>query len=70
MKRAALLGLALPLVLSTAVYASEVAPLDVSYDDAGAVAVSLSGVTGDAVAGKEVMTNRGLGNCVACHAVT
>ncbi|MCB2135148.1 MAG: sulfur oxidation c-type cytochrome SoxX [Rhodobacteraceae bacterium] len=70
MKRAALLGLALPLLLPTALAAAEVAPNDVAYDDAGAVAVSLSGTAGDAEAGKEVMTSRAMGNCVACHAVT
>lgn len=70
MKRAALLGLALPLVFTTALNAAEVAPDDVVYDDAGAVAVSLSGTPGDPEAGKDVMSNRAIGNCVACHMVS
>ncbi len=45
-------------------------PGDVSFDDYGAVAMSLSGVAGDPAAGAEIMVPRGKGNCVACHAVT
>lgn len=51
-------------------FANPVAPGDVQYDEYGAVAASLTGVAGDAANGAKVMTNRGLGNCVACHAVT
>lgn len=58
------------LCLATAAAAQEVAPVDVSYDDMGAIAVSLSGLPGDAAAGQEVMTTRALGNCVACHQVS
>ncbi|MCB1333111.1 MAG: sulfur oxidation c-type cytochrome SoxX [Roseivivax sp.] len=50
--------------------ANPVAPTDVAYDDSGAVAESLTGVAGDAANGAKVMTDRGKGNCVACHAVT
>ena len=50
--------------------ANPVAPADVVYDDGGAVAVSLSGTAGDAAAGAVIMTTRGKGNCIACHAVT
>jgi len=50
--------------------AQEVAPLDVAFDDHGAVAVSLSGVAGDPANGIAVMTSRGKGNCIACHQVT
>jgi len=57
------------LALATPVVSGEVASGDVIYDG-GAVAVSLSGVAGDAAAGEKVMTTRGLGNCVACHQVT
>ena len=49
---------------------AEVAPSDVAYDDYGEVAESLTGVPGDAARGEEVMTNRGLGNCIACHQAT
>lgn len=58
------------LCLATTAAAQEVAPPDVAFDDMGAVAVSLSGAPGDAAAGQEVMTTRGLGNCVACHQVS
>jgi sulfur-oxidizing protein SoxX len=50
--------------------AQEVAPLDVAFDDYGSVAISLSGAAGDATNGIAVMTNRGKGNCIACHQVT
>ena len=49
---------------------AEVAPSDVVFDEYGAVTESLSGVPGDAAAGKEIMVTRGKGNCIACHAVT
>ena len=50
--------------------AETVAPDAVVYDEAGAIEASLTGVPGDAAAGEKVMTNRGLGNCVACHKVS
>lgn len=49
--------------------AAEVAPTDVKFTD-GAIAESLTGVAGDPTAGREVLGNRSLGNCVACHQVT
>jgi sulfur-oxidizing protein SoxX len=54
---------------ASAAVAQEVAPADVVYGDYGEVAVSLSGAAGDAEAGANVMSTRGLGNCVACHQV-
>jgi sulfur-oxidizing protein SoxX len=57
------------LALATPVVAGDIAAGDVNYED-GAVSASLSGVAGDAAAGKKVMTTRGLGNCIACHQVT
>ena len=51
-------------------FAETVAPDAVTFDEYGAVEASLTGVAGDAANGAKVMTNRGLGNCVACHAVT
>jgi|TARA_R110000787_G_scaffold119786_4_gene230686 sulfur-oxidizing protein SoxX len=56
--------------LATTAAAQEVSPVDVSFDEYGAIAVSLSGAPGDAAAGQEVMSERSLGNCVACHQVT
>jgi sulfur-oxidizing protein SoxX len=55
---------------ATAAIADPVKPGNVTYDDYGAVQDSLSGAAGDAEAGAKIMVNRGLGNCVACHAVT
>jgi sulfur-oxidizing protein SoxX len=55
--------------LATAAFAETVLPSDVSYDE-GAVAVSLSGVAGDAANGRKIVGDKGQGNCVACHAVT
>ncbi len=49
--------------------ATEIAPLDVSFDEYGAVAQSLSGAPGDVDNGAKLM-NKGAGNCIACHVVT
>jgi len=54
-------------LLSGAAFAETVAPSDVSFDDDGLVAASLTGVAGDAAAGREVFKNRKQGNCLACH---
>ena len=49
--------------------ADTITPEDVMFDY-GEVAQSLTGTPGDAANGIKVMTNRGLGNCIACHQVT
>ncbi|MBU2935323.1 MULTISPECIES: sulfur oxidation c-type cytochrome SoxX [Pacificibacter] len=46
---------------------AEVTPNDVAYVD-GAIADSLTGVAGNAEKGREILTSKSLGNCVACHA--
>jgi sulfur-oxidizing protein SoxX len=51
------------------VTAAEIAPTAVKYED-GAVSQSLSGAPGDPAAGREIVGNKSLGNCVACHAVS
>jgi sulfur-oxidizing protein SoxX len=58
------------LVVGLPATAAETTPDSVSHDDYGSVEQSLTGVPGDPASGKVVMTNRGLGNCVACHEVT
>jgi len=58
------------LVLATAATAESVAPLDVQYSEYGEITASLSGMAGDAEAGKVIMTTRGKGNCIACHQVS
>lgn len=50
--------------------AGEVAPLDVTFAETGEIEMSLSGAPGDPDSGKTIMTTRGKGNCIACHAVT
>ena len=47
--------------------AETVTPQQVSFTD-GAVSQSLTGQPGDPAAGREVFSNRKLGNCLACHA--
>lgn len=51
-------------------FADEVTPADVVYEEYGEVNASLSGKPGDAENGMKIMTTRGKGNCIACHAVT
>lgn len=57
-------------LLAGVAFAEPVAPGDVVYSDGGAVEASLSGAPGDPAEGAKVMTNRGLGNCVACHQIS
>ena len=48
--------------------AGGVAPGDVKYtQDNGVVMASVSGVAGDAAAGRMAFANRKQGNCLACH---
>ncbi|TDX28490.1 sulfur oxidation c-type cytochrome SoxX [Rhodovulum visakhapatnamense] len=50
--------------------ASEVAPGDVAIDGQGHVAAPLTDAPGDPAAGRSLMTNRAVANCIACHQVT
>lgn len=68
MKRITFIGVCL--ALATPTFAEDVAPDDVVYGEYGEIEASLSGVAGDAVAGREIMVARGKGNCIACHEVT
>ena len=52
---------------ATGAAAAEIAPGEVPFED-GAVAVSLTGTPCDPARGREVVGNKSLGNCVACHA--
>lgn len=49
--------------------AAEVAPSNVEFEG-GSVGQSLSGMPGDATSGREVVGDKSLGNCVACHQVS
>lgn len=64
-----LAAMGLSALLLGAAMAAEIAPKEVVYDE-GKVSASLTGVPGNVEAGEKVMTTRGLGNCIACHAVT
>ena len=48
--------------------AAEISPADVTFDEDGAVAASLTGSPGDPVNGAKAFANRKQGNCLACHA--
>ena len=61
------LGAMAAIALSTAAYASEVAPDAVEFTDDG-VAMSLTGVAGDPAAGAKIFKTKKQGNCLACHA--
>ncbi len=56
-------------LLAGAASADTVAPGDVKFDDM-AVTQSLTGQKGDPDAGRKVMIDKKLGNCLACHAVS
>lgn len=64
------IAVAAAMLTASSAFAEIVAPSDVTYDEYGSVAQSLSGMAGNADEGAKIMTNRGKGNCVACHAVT
>ena len=56
--------------VATGAFAQAVEPTAVVYGDYGEVETSLTGAPGDVANGVVVMTNRGKGNCIACHQVT
>lgn len=52
----------------TALNAEDVKPTAVAFVE-GVVEQSLSGKAGDPVAGREIVGDKSLGNCIACHEV-
>ena len=56
-------------VMSGFAVAAEVAPGDVQFEDA-MVATPVADQPGDPAAGATIVADRGLGNCLACHAVS
>lgn len=60
---------AIVLASQVGVSAGEVSPSQVKYED-GSIAQSLTGGAGDPASGREIVGNKSLGNCVACHEVT
>lgn len=69
MKRNLTLAAGLVAIASFAI-AEDVTPEAVAFDEYGSVAMSMTGVPGDAANGLATMENRGKGNCVACHVVS
>jgi len=63
------LTFAFALGASTAM-AGDMKPMDVSFDDYGAVEASLTGVPGDAANGAKIMVTKSTGNCISCHEVS
>ncbi|MCL3880824.1 sulfur oxidation c-type cytochrome SoxX [Marivita sp. GX14005] len=55
---------------ASAALANPIVPAEVDYTEYGEIEASLSGTPGDADRGREIMINRGKGNCIACHEVT
>ena len=55
------------MLIASTLMAGTVAPSDVKIENI-AVSASLTGVAGDAVAGREAFADKKLGNCLACHA--
>lgn len=68
MKTLQLALLAAAAMVSSAI-AAEIKPSNVKFDE-GSVGQSLSGAPGDPAAGREIVGNKSLGNCVACHEVS
>lgn len=58
------------IAMGTTAFAGTVAPADVVFDDAGAVAVSLTGTPGNAAEGASIAGSKKKGNCVACHEIS
>ncbi|EPX77037.1 sulfur oxidation c-type cytochrome SoxX [Litoreibacter arenae] len=67
--RISILTMAVVAVSAAALSAAEIDPKEVNYED-GVVKASLTGVAGDPANGAEVVGNKSLGNCVACHQVS
>ena len=58
------------IAVATMAFSEGVAPDDVDFSEYGEIEASLSGQSGDAAAGLDIMVARGKGNCIACHQVT
>ena len=66
MLRTTILALGTALI-STTVFAADVAPDDVVFGEDGIVEASVTGLVGDPIAGKLAFVGRKQGNCLACH---
>ncbi|WP_242509557.1 sulfur oxidation c-type cytochrome SoxX [Rhodovulum imhoffii] len=52
------------------VQAAELAPADLSYDEAGHLQAPLTDMPGDPANGRKVMATKSQGNCISCHAIS
>ncbi|MEZ5779574.1 MAG: sulfur oxidation c-type cytochrome SoxX [Paracoccaceae bacterium] len=68
MKRHILMGLVASMSVASAAVA-EMAPGDVMFEE-GAVGQSLTGAAGNPDEGAAIIADKGLGNCVSCHALS
>lgn len=57
-------------MIGSAAAAAEIGPREVKFNEDGAIEASLSGKSGDATAGAEIMATKSKGNCIACHEVS
>ena len=55
---------------ATSLQADVIAPGDVTANEYGEIAQSLTGQPGNAERGQDILADRGLGNCLACHQVS
>ncbi|MDD9910470.1 MAG: sulfur oxidation c-type cytochrome SoxX [Ahrensia sp.] len=70
MRRSVALTAIATIGLTGSVFASQIAPENVTFVDDIEVPISLTGQAGDAAKGREWYAGRKLGNCLACHATT
>lgn len=68
-KKQILSGVVVLATVTTAFGMGPIAPNDVKIVD-GAMEASVSGAAGDPVAGRKIFSDRKLGNCLACHAIS
>ena len=68
MLKAGAIAVGLAVSLSGIAMAGEIAPTDVAFTDDNTIVASLTGMPGDAAKGRDVFSDRKLGNCLACHA--
>ncbi len=67
--KVSIIALAASVGFAATAYAADVVPTAVSYTD-GAVEMSLTGMAGNPEEGANIVGDKGLGNCVACHEVS
>lgn len=68
-KRYMMAAMACAISAGTAFAENTIAPQDVKFEE-GTVAMSVTGAAGDPVEGRKTVSNKTLGNCLACHAIS